>query len=240
MRQRKLDEYLADFQRERRRLNRLLPEDPNALRFHGTSSRNLPMIDRYRAVLPPDVLRFRGEYVPRTSRGRYDPFSRDIRDKIVSLGDLRTALRYAYDDRLKGALSPERIRHLEENLYTLRFALGPLASAWPSTHDVSEWQEFLNLLRKGYHDYARIPHFPVVVAVPAFNAPRVKELDPHVRAEEGEQGVVAVPAQHALFFVPAKSMYTARKLAPRIAHRIFPLELLFEYFERKGKKVFDD
>lgn len=235
--QERIDRYVVDLRRERKRLVRLLPDDPNSLRFHGTSSRNLPQINQYRAVLAPSDLRRRNAFVIRTSRGRYDvPRSRDVRDSTVSVtSDLRTALRYARDDRVESLW--KQVEDLEDNRSLLRFQLSD--PMWPNTHAYSQWQEFLNALRPDLHRYASIPHYPVIVAVPAFDAPHIKSVDPKARAEQDEQVLVQIPAHRAVFFVPAKNLWHARKLAPRLAHRIFPLELLIEYLERKGKKVWD-
>ncbi|NPA77000.1 MAG: hypothetical protein GXN93_04595 [Candidatus Diapherotrites archaeon] len=233
--QRRIDRYVIDLKHERRRLARLLPEDPNSLRFHGTSSRNLPQINRYRAVLAPNDLRRRNAFFIRTSRGRYDvPKSKDIRDSTVSItSDLMTALRYARDDRAESFW--KQVEDLESNHWLLRFQLSD--PIWPNTHAYSQWQEFLNALRPGFHRYVSIPHYPVIVAVPAFDAPHIESVDSKARAEQGEQVLVQIPAHKAIFFVPAKNLWHAKKLAPRIAHRVFPLELLVEYLERNGKRV---
>ena len=237
--QEKIDKYLADFAGERRRLRRYLPEDPNVLRFHGTSSRNLPKINKHLGVLAPHEQEKAGDYSLRTVRGRYELSKKDIRDYGVSVtSNLRTALRYAEEDRVKSFFSEDRLRNMQDNMFALRFIYGGQTNTWPESYTLSEWRNFASALRKGFHEYSAIPHFPVVVAVPAFNAPTAKELDPKVRAEKGEQLVVGIPASEALFFVPVKKLWHARKLAPRLAHRIFPLELLIEYMDRKGKRVF--
>ena len=237
--QERINKYVVDLIRERRRLKRNLPEDPNALRFHGTSSRALPSINRHFGVLSPHDQEFAGDYSLRTMRGRYEFSQQDVRDYGVSLtSDLRTALSYAEADRVKEFFSEDRLRNLEENMFKLRLIHRGDLDTWPESYTLSEWKNFTSALRKGFHDYSRVKHFPVVVAVRAFNAPYVKELDPKVRAEKGEQLVVGIPANEALFFVPSKYLWHAKKLAPRLAYRIFPLELLVEYLENKGKRVF--
>jgi len=233
--QERIDGYLVDLARERRRLQRYLPEDPRVLRFHGTSSRVLPQINRRFGVLAPQEQDVAGDYSLRTMRGRYELSLKDIRKYGVSLTeDVRTALRYAEEDRISSLLSRDRLQHLEENLPLLRLLYRGNLDTWPESYTLSEWKNFTSALRKGIHDYERVKHFPVIVATPAFNAPRAKDLDPLVRAEPREQLVVGIPADRALFFVPVKHIYLARRLAPRVAHRIFPLELLMEYLRRKG------
>ena len=238
--QRKIDEYLAS-----RRIAQKLRADFDALQFHGTSSRSLPSINRHGAVLSPKDLERTGDYRPRTQRGRYEDIGprppEDIRDRVVSLtSSIRRALHYAEENRLRRLNDPAYFEGIMSDLDAIKHEYRGVSLGWPSTFSFSNIRAFLSLLRKGYHSAKRVPHFPVIVAVRAPNAPRVSSLDPKVRAEPGEKVLVQVPAHMAYFFVPDERLPEAKKFLWKYKHRVLPLSILYQVAKERGRKVWDE
>ncbi|MDN5358602.1 MAG: hypothetical protein PWP76_445 [Candidatus Diapherotrites archaeon] len=230
--QRRIDDYLV-----RRKIVREFMERVGMLVFHGTSSRALPSINRHGAVLPPSDLERVGIYAQRTSRARYEDIrrgSRDIRDHVVSVtDDPSVAYIYAVEDRLSRLRDSNYLENLYWDLFTVRQEYRGVSMGWPSHFAFSNIKAFLPMLRKGYHNVRDIPHFPVVVAVPAPNAPYLQQLDEKIRAEPRERGLVQIPAHMAFFFVPDERLADAKKLLWRYKHRVLPISLLYRRIKRK-------